>query len=171
VSLSPVMAMRAAGLLAGMCLVAVVALNAWRVPASPRAAGVEVALRAVPSGEVGVAPAGPLLDGRAVLTPGGPAVRGRVRLSNLTAGALEARPRVTGGDRALDRVVELELTVAGRVVFRGPLGGLRDGVSTPVPLRRSGSATVRVTARVPAGAAEDAVARAGRWTLTFAESR
>jgi hypothetical protein len=78
---------------------------------------------------------------------------------------------VSGGDPALDGVVELELTVAGRVVYRGPLGGLRDGVSTPVPLQRSGSATVRVSARVPASAGDEAVARAGRWTLTFAESK
>jgi hypothetical protein len=165
------MAMRAAGLLAGMCLVALLALQTWRVPASPRAAGVEADLRAVPSGEVGVSPAGAVLGRGAVMTPGGPPVRGRVRLSNRTAGALAARPLVAGGDRALDRVVEIELTVAGRVVFRGPLGGLRDGVSTTsVPLPRAGSATVVVSARVPAAAADEAVGRAGRWTLTFSSS-
>lgn len=169
-SLSPVMAMRLAGLLAGLCLVTVVALQSWRVPASPRAAGVEVGLRVVSSGEVGVSPAGPVLRGRA-LTPGGPAGRGRVRLTNRTAGELAARPRLTGGDPALDRLIELELSVAGRVVFRGPPAGLRDGVSTPVPLPRSGSAVVRVSARVPAGAGDEAVARAGSWTLTFSGRR
>lgn len=165
-SLSPIIAVRAGGLLAGMCLVVFVALQAWRVPGAPSAAGVDVDLRAVPTGEVGVAPAGPVLA-RRTLRPGGPAARGRVRLSNRTAGMLAARPRVTGGDDALDDVVEVELTVAGRVVFRGPLGGLRDDVSTPVPLQRGGSATIGVSARVPASAGDDAVARAGRWTLTF----
>jgi hypothetical protein len=67
-SLSPVMAMRAAGLLAGMCIVAVLALQTWRVPASPSAAGVSVDLRAVPSGEVGVSPGGALLLTPVLLT-------------------------------------------------------------------------------------------------------
>jgi hypothetical protein len=166
-SLSPVMAMRAAGLLAGVCLVAVVALQTWRVPASPSAAGAQVELRAVPTGEVGVAPAGPVLRGS--LVADGPGLRGRVRLSNRTAQSIAVRPRVTGGDPALDRLVELELTVAGRVVYRGPLGGLRDGVSTSVPLRPSGSATVRAVARVAASAGDEAAAREGRWQLTFSE--
>jgi hypothetical protein len=166
VSLSPLIVSRGAGLLAGLCLVAVVALQAWRVPASARSAGVEVDLRAVPSGEVGVEPGGPVLTRRA-LTPGGPAARGRVRLTNRTAGVLDARPLVSGGDQALDQLVELELKVAGRVVYRGSLGGLRRGVSTPVPLQRGGSATVAVSARVPAAAGDEAVAQAGRWTLTF----
>lgn len=169
-SLSPVMAMRLAGLLAGICLVGLVALQSWRVPASPRAAGVEVDLSAVASGEVGVAPAGRVLR-RVALTPGGPAASARVRLTNQTAGALAATPRVTGGDRTLDRVVEVELRTAGRVVYRGPLGGLREGDSAQVALPRAGSAVVRVNARVPASAGEGAVARAGRWTLTFSGSR
>jgi hypothetical protein len=166
VSLSPVIASRAAGLLAGLCLVGVAALFAWRVPASARPAAVSVDVRAVPSGEVGVSPAAPLL-GRSSVAPGGPAARGTVRLTNRTAGALAARPRVTDGDPALDRLVEVELRTAGRVVFRGPLGGLRSGVSTPVPLPRGGSATVAVRVSVPGSAAPGALARAGRWTLTF----
>jgi hypothetical protein len=160
------MGVRAAGLLAGLCLVGAVALQAWRVPASPRAAGLEVDLRAVPSGEVGVAPAGAVIRARA-LTPGGPPARGRVRLSNRTAEELGARPRVTGGDPALDRLVEVELVAAGRVVFRGPVGRLRGDLAALVPLRRGGTADVAVRASVPRGAGRDAVARAGRWTLTF----
>ncbi|HEV2814468.1 MAG TPA: hypothetical protein VGW10_14530 [Solirubrobacteraceae bacterium] len=66
--------------------------------------------------------------------------------------------------------MELELEVAGRVLYRGPLGGLRDGVSTPVPLPRGGGATVSVSARVPASAAREASARSGRWSLTFSEA-
>jgi hypothetical protein len=157
---------RAAGFLAGLCLVGVVALQAWRIPASARPAAAAVDLRAVPSGEVGVEPAGPVV-GRAELAPGGPAARGRVRLSNRTAGALAARPRLAGGDPALDRLVEVELTVSGRVVFRGPLGRLRDGAAAAGPLPRGGGAAVGLSARLPAGAAAEAAARAGRWTLTF----
>lgn len=167
-SLSPVLGARVAGLLAGLGLVGIVALGAWRVPASGRPATVGVDVRALSSGEVGAEPAGSVV-GPAELVPGGPAVSGRVRLSNRTAAALAARPRVTGGERELDAVVSLTLTVAGRVVYRGPMGGLRDGVSTPVLLPRGGGAVVGVRAHVPEGSAADRAAlRSGRWTLTFA---
>ena len=160
------MGVRAAGLLAGLCLVGLVALQAWRVPASPRAAEVGVDLRAVPTGDVGVSQAGAALL-RGSLAPGGRALDGRVRLTNRTAEALAARPRVTGGDPALDRLLELELAVSGRVVFRGPVGGLRGDVSSSVPLPRGASADVAVRASVPSGAVREALARAGRWTLSF----
>jgi hypothetical protein len=160
------MATRAAGLLAGLCLVAVVALGAWRVRPSAQPAGVEADLRAVSSGEVGVEPSGPVVR-RGVLTPGGPAVRGRVRLSNRTAGALAARPHLTGGDPALDRFLEVELRVAGRLAFRGPLGRLRDAAAPVASLPRGGHAVVDVALRVPASAGSEATARAGHWTLTF----
>ncbi|HEX2085138.1 MAG TPA: hypothetical protein VHF89_05605 [Solirubrobacteraceae bacterium] len=166
-SLSPATASRAAGLLAGLCLVGIVALQAWRVPASARPAAVAVDLRAVPSGEVGVTPAGPLLDRRDVM-PGGAAARGRVRLSNRTAQGVSVRPTVTGGDPALDRLVELELTAEGRVLYRGPLGGLRAGGRASLAISRTRAVAVGVAARVPASAAAEAAARSGRWSLTFA---
>ena len=167
-SLSPVIAVRLAGVLAGLILVAVVALGSWRVPASPRAAGLDVDVRAVGTGEVGVEPGGSVVRGSG-LTAGGRSLRGRVRLTNRTAGVLRARPAVTGGDPALDRLLSVELRVGGRVAFRGPASRLRSGGVGPVAtLPRGGSAIVGVAVRVPAAAGEDAAARAGTWTLTFA---
>ena len=165
-SISPVIAVRVAGLLAGVILVAAVALGTWRVPPSPRAAGVEVDLRAVSSGEVGVQPDGPVVR-RGELTPGGPVLRGRVRLSNRTAQALAATPALTGGDPELDRLVEVELRVTGRTAFRGSVARLRQGVAPIVTLPRRGEASVAVALRVPAEAADDAAARGGAWTLSF----
>lgn len=167
-SLSPVIAVRLAGVLAGLILVAVFAAGAWRVPASPRAAGLDVDVRAVGTGEVGVTPGGSVVRGSG-LTPGGRVLRGRVRLENRTAGVLRARPAVTGGDPALDALLEVELRVAGRVAFRGPASRLRSGGVGPVAvLQRGGTAAVAVAVRVPQGAGDDAVARAGQWTLSFA---
>ena len=166
-SLSPVIAVRLAGLLAGLSLVVAVAFGAWRVPASPQAAGVAAELRVVSSGEVGVQPAGAVVrsDG---LTPGGAAASERVRLLNRTAGRLAAVPLVAGGDRALDRLLEVELRVGRRVAFRGPLADLRRGTAPIARLPRAGGANVLVAVRVPASAGEDAAAREGTWTLTFA---
>jgi hypothetical protein len=170
-SLSPVIAVRLAGLLAGLSLVAGVAFGAWRVPASPRTAGLDAELRVVGTGEVGVAPAGAAVRGSG-LVPGGPAARGRVRLTNQTAGALAVAPRVSGGDPALDRLVDVELRTAGSVVFRGSLERLRGGSGGAVAtLRRGGQASFVVSVRVPSSAGEDAVAQAGRWTLTFVGAR
>ncbi len=166
-SLSPVMAVRVAGLVAGVCLVTVVALSAWRVPASARPAAVALDLRVVATGEVGVAPAGAVFDrSGAAPAPGGPAVRGRLRLSNRTAGALRVRARVTGGDAVLDRVVEVSLRSGGREVYRGPLGGLADA-GPLLSLPRAGGASLDLSARIPGSAAPEAAARGGRWTLTF----
>jgi hypothetical protein len=160
---------RAAGLLAGLSLVGIVALQAWRVPASPRPAAVGLDLRAVVGGEVGVSPAGPVVRG-ASLRPGGPAARGTVRLSNQAGRSLLVRPVVAGGERELDEAVEVTLSVAGRVVHRGPLGGLRDGVSTTLPLPRRGSVAVEVAVRVPAGVDPRLLGRSSSWTLSFAAS-
>jgi hypothetical protein len=169
VSGSGVIGSRVGGFLAGLCLVGVLALQAWRVPASARPATVAVDLRAVPTGEVGVAPSGAVLDG-AQLTAGGDAVRGTLRLQNRTAGALTAGARVAGGDPALDRLAQVGLTVRGRTVFRGALADLRDGARVAVALPRGGTATVAVDVRLPEAAAADATARSGEWTLTFAEA-
>ena len=165
-SISPVIAVRVAGLLAGVILVAAVALGTWRVPASPSAAGVEGDLQAVSSGEVGVEPSGAVVP-RGELIPGGPALRGRVRLSNRTAKLLAATPRVGGGDPELDGLVEVELRVTGRTAFRGTVARLRQGIAPVVTLPRGGAATVAVVLRVPADAGPDAAARGGAWTLSF----
>ncbi|MDQ3740271.1 MAG: hypothetical protein M3389_04925 [Actinomycetota bacterium] len=143
-SLSPVLGVRIAGLLAGLGLVGLFALQAWRVPATARPATAAVDVRALSSGEVGVADAG----------------QGRFRLSNRTAGALRLRAQVQGGVPEADSSVSVTLAVAGRVVYRGPLGGLREGVSTPVPLPRGGTASGSVRAVGPTGVE-------GRWSLTF----
>jgi hypothetical protein len=167
-SLSPVTAVRLSGLIAGLSLVALLALQAWRVPASSRPAGVDVGLRAVATGEVGARPSGGAVRSR-VVTPGGPAARGRVRLSNRTAGVLAARPHLSGGDPVLDRLVEIELRVAGRMVFRGSMERLRAGSAPAIVLPRGGRAVVGLRLRVPEAAGEEATARTGRWALKFSE--
>ena len=161
---------RVAGLLAGLGLVGLLALQAWRIPASARPAAVAVDLRAVPTGEVGVSPVGALLAGES-LTPGSNALRGSARLQNRTAGRLVAAARVTGGDPALDRLVDVELGAGGVTVFRGPLGDLREGARARVTLPRAASARVEVALRLPGAAGGDAIARSARWTLTFSGAR
>ena len=154
---------RVAGFLAGLSLVAVLALQSWRVPGATRPGAAGVDLRAVSSGEVGVEPGGSVLAARAVV-PGGPAARGQLRLTNRTAVPRLVRARAAGGDAELAHVLEVTMTVRDRVVYQGPLSALAGGA---IALGRGASETVDVSVRLPAGASSVAAARAGRWTLTF----
>ena len=165
-SVSGLLGARIAGLLAGLGLVAILAVQAWVVPGATGPAAASVDLRAVPTGEVGVEPEGPVLD-RSAVVPGGPAVRGTLRLMNRTAGPRLVRARVAGGDPELARVLVVTLTARGRVVFRGPLERLESAIALP----RGGSADVDVAVRIPRDGAREAVARAGTWTLTFEGGR
>jgi hypothetical protein len=154
---------RAAGFLAGLSLVAVLAVGVWTVPGVARPAVAGVDLRAVSTGEVGIEPGGSVLRTTALI-PGGPAVEGRLRLVNRTAGPRLVRARAAGGDADLTQVVEVSLRAGGRLVYRGPLAGVAGGA---IRLPRRGAVDLEVSARIPASAARAAAARTGRWTLTF----
>ena len=164
----PISGVRVAGFLAGLCLVGLLTLLSWRVPAVSRPAPVAVELRTVDSGEVGVQPAGAVVRGGS-LAPGGAPVTGRVRLANRTAGTLTAAARLRGGEGTLDRLVEATLVVRGRTVFRGPVGGLRERSRVAIALEPGGAADLEVQLRLPPAAASEAAARSARWSLTFAE--
>jgi hypothetical protein len=139
---------RIAGLLAGLCLVGLVALNAWRVPAAARPAPVVAELHGVSTGEIGVAQR-----------------RGGMTLSNRTAGPLAVRARVAGGDPGLDGAVAVTLRVAGRVAFKGSFARLRRGGPVVARLPRGGSVKLEAAAQVPAGVDPR------RWTLSFEAAR
>ena len=168
-SVSELLGARAAGFLGGLGLIAVLAIGAWGVPGATRPAVARVDLRAVPTGEVGVAPAGSVFRGRTIV-PGGAAVSGSVRLTNRTAGPRLVRARAAGGDAELGALVAVTLKVRGRVVYDGPLAGL-DGRTRPFALAEGGAETVDVSARIARSAAREAAARAGRWILTFEGAR
>ena len=161
---------RIAGLVAGILLVAVVAWTAFRVPVSAARLGLGVSLRVVPSGELSVDPEGADVLRASGLEPGerAAAARGLLHVRNQTAQTVAARPRLQGGDPALDDVLHLELTRRGRTVYRGPVGPLRTGSARAAVLVRSGElAGLRVRAFVPAGVPERALGADAKLTLAF----
>ena len=161
---------RVAGLATGLILVAAVSWSAFRVQPTKAPLGLDVALRAVPSGEIAVERVkGDVLRASA-LKPGGEgdAARGLLHVRNLTGRTVAARPRLEGGDPALDRVLHIELTRRGTRVFSGPAGALRSGRSgAALPMAAGELAGVRIRAFVPASVPETALGRSARFKLSF----
>ena len=167
---STVVGARVAGLATGLVIVAVFAWSAWRVEPTRAPLGLDVALRAVPSGEIAVERVkGDVLRASA-LRPGGDgdAARGLLHVRNLTGRTVAARPLLEGGDPGLDRVLHIELTRRGKRVFIGPAGALRSGrVDAALSMAAGELAGVRIRAFVPASVPETALGRSARFKLSF----
>jgi hypothetical protein len=161
---------RIAGFATGLALVATVAWQAWRVPPTEAPLGLDVALSAVPSGEVAIERVRGDVLAASGLTPGEDSVkaRGLLHVRNLTGRTMAARPRLEGGDPGLDRVLHLELTRRGVRVFLGPAGALRSGRADAALRMTAGElAGIRVRAFVPPTVPEAALGRAARFQISF----
>jgi hypothetical protein len=129
-------------------LVALVAWNAWSVAPTKAGQGLDVALRATPSGELAVDPAkGNVLE--ASLKPGGEA-RGLLHLRNLTGRRVVVRPRIDGVDSTM------------RVTF-----SRRGQAATTFRLAPGELAGVRVRVAVPEDAPVTSLGRSTELTLGF----
>ena len=158
---------RAAGLLTGLVLVAVIVLAAR--PAAGPPLGLDLRLAATPTGEVGVEPAGTVLRARA-LRPGRLAT-GEVLLRNHTAFAQAVRPVVEAAPGA-DAHVHVRLSARGARLFEGPASDLRGPRARPLRLGVRQGAVLSVRAWVPAGRADAALrGRELDLTLSFRTER
>lgn len=161
---------RIAGFAVGLVLVAAVAWQTWRVEPTQARLGLDVAVSALPSGEIGIERTkGDVLQASS-LTPGDDprAARGLLHVRNLTGRTVVARPHLEGGDPQLDSVLHLELTRRGKRVFSGPAGALRsDAAGVALPMSVGELAGVRLRAFVPASTPDAALGRAARFQLSF----
>ena len=161
---------RIAGFATGLVLVAAVAWHAFRVSPSEAPLGLDVALRAAASGEFAVDPVGTDVIKTSGLLAGQEhdAARGLLHVRNVTGRTVAARPRLEGGDPALDSVLHLELTRRGERVFRGPAGALRAGRARGALTVPAGDlAGLRVRAYVPESVDQTRLGGGGDWTLSF----
>jgi hypothetical protein len=154
--------LRAAGLLAGMALAALLLL-AVRVPDSSGVLGAGVRLSAVPPGDLRV-PSEPFLVARNLVS-GGSSARGRLRVRNISAGPLRVRLRLRPEEPLLDRGLNVRLMVGERTLAVGSLGSLRRW-SDPALVGESEALALRAVAWVPA-AAEDYQGRSVDVPLEF----
>ena len=165
-----VVGVRLAGFAAGAVLVAAFAWTSWRVQPTDAPLSVDIAMSAVSSGEVGIERVkGDVLRASA-LKPGGDggAARGLLHVRNQTGRTMAARPRLEGGDPALDQVLHIELTRRGKRVFIGPAGALRSGrADAALPMAAGELAGVRIRAFVPESVPATALGRSARYSLSF----
>ena len=125
---------RWSGLSAGLVVV-IVALYAWRVPASPGPMpGANVMFVAGPTGELEVSPTGRFLAG-SDLRPAGRMITGTLAIRNQTGRKLDVRLRALPNLDDLDHLLQVEVSGSEGVLFRGDLGGLREWTD-PITLRR-----------------------------------
>ena len=157
---------RIAGLVAGLLLVASVAWSTWRVPVSEAPPRVGVAVKLAPDGSVKVDVPGDVVRSPALGRDEGEA-RGLFHMRNLTGQKLAVTPQLSGGDDEVGRVLHVELTRRGQIVYSGLASELRGDVARAVLLPPGGLAAVRVRAWVDGEVTPSVAGRDARWRLTL----
>lgn len=155
---------RFAGLLLGASLTAATGVG-WHISSPPERAIASLDLSAAPTGELGVSPAGAFVSAPRLLA-GGPATRGVLDLRNQTGVALAVAVHLRGETGDLDDLARVRVRSAGDVLFDGPLGALRHGMSRVVIAPGAGR-RLRVAVTLPATAGAAARGRADRVALLF----
>jgi hypothetical protein len=138
---------RRVGLAVGLAVAAALVL-AGRLPAGDGTLGADLVVAAHPTGELGVRPSGPFLQG-VDLRPGDEA-RGEVEVVNQTGVPLEVRVRGLPSSTQLDGLLRIAIEAGDEPVFRGTLGQLRRWSSAALRLEPGGSRTLSVQAWLPA---------------------
>jgi hypothetical protein len=142
---------RRAGFVLGLAAAAAL-VGAARLPAQPRDLGLDLTVAAAPPAHLTVKPGGPLVTASGLRAGGRQSgARGRATLINPSAVAERVRIRALPSSHALDRALMVDLTVAGRAVYHGPLGALRAG-ARPFRLGSGDALAVGVRVWLPAGA-------------------
>jgi hypothetical protein len=153
-------AARAAGLLTGLALAALLVF-AMRVPASGQPLGAGVRMEVLRPGELDLG-AKPVLLSAQGLQPGDE-VRGSVPVRNITVGAVIVRMRAMGAGPELGDVLHVELRADGRRLANGPLSRLRR-VRRGFRIERTETSTLRARAWIPSRA-NDFEGRSARVSL------
>jgi hypothetical protein len=150
---------------AGVVLAAAV-LAAGRVPAEGRPLEAHASLAARATGGVSASPERRAVASRR-LAPGGPALRGQVRLLNQTSKGVSLLVRAAPAERALDPLVLVELRAAGARPLRTTLGGLRRWRRLGGTLASQAERRLAIRAWIPASVAGGHEGRRADITLEF----
>jgi hypothetical protein len=143
---------RRAGFACGVVAVASV-LAAARVPAQPHGLGLDLSVVPAPISTLTVKPPGPLIT-RAGMRAGRRSgeAHASATLINPASRAQRIRLRALPSSHALDRSLQVELTLDGKRLYSGPLGGLRQATRSSIVLQAGGGVPLQVSVRLPAGA-------------------
>jgi hypothetical protein len=161
------MVARAGGFVAGLAVAASFVV-AGLTPASETHLGAEVTFQTLPTGDLAVDPEGRFLEA-SNLDPSGPAgaARGVSTLTNQTAIPLALRARVLPSSRNLDDLLRVRITAAGKRIFDGMLGQLREWTQRSIRLASGKDAEIVVLAWLPPSVREGYEARGTKLTLIW----
>jgi hypothetical protein len=144
---------------------ALVTVLGWSVPRGDGALNADVVVTAMPTGELDVTPLDPFISASS-LAPGADAT-GSVAVYNETGATLAIRIGAEPSTRDLDDLLWVEVTSGGRSIYRGTLGGLREGSTSAFTLRSARSTTLDVRTWLPAGTSSGYEGRIDQINLTF----
>lgn len=147
--MSSLVATKWIGAAAGI-LLAVALVLSWKVAAEGRPLPAEVSVRADPSGELELRPAGDFLSAPR-LRVGGRAASGTLLLHNITPVTLAVRVRLEPSSPGLDRALLVRLDGDGRQLVVARLGALRRWSTRALRIRSGRSAVLRARVSLPAG--------------------
>jgi hypothetical protein len=119
-------------------------LSQYRIPRGTGVAGADIVLVATPVGELAVTPSGAFVTVRD-FSPGDEKA-GSFTIANQTNKALSVRVRALPDSKALDGLLQVEVSADGRQLFSGPLGRLKKWTARSTPLPHEGSS--RITFRI-----------------------
>ena len=155
---------RIAGLVAGVAAVAIVTAATWRVPSDPTPLGLDVELRALPSGALSLVGTGRMVRAHGV-RPGDAAMTGRVRFRNDTGVTLAVRPRFRPGPRALSEAMRVQIARGSRTIFDGTAADLRRPGRVRTVVWSGATATMTVRAWLPHGSEPAPLGGGARWLM------
>jgi hypothetical protein len=147
----------AVGLFAAIALVV-----GWRVPGGTGVAGLDVTVVAIPTGEVGLTPPGPVFHANDLL-PGSPGHTGAFDIENRTGRSLAVRVRAVPSVDGLE-ALRLEIRSGADRIFGGSLGQLRTWTSRDIHLASGATAPLSVRVWVAASASSP---QGGEETVTL----
>jgi hypothetical protein len=154
---------RGIGFVLGISL-AVTAVLGWRITRGTGRLGADVAIGFVQTGELQLSSVAPLINASG-LRPGASA-NGAVEVRNSSGSRLSVLVTAEPSISDLDRLLWIEISVAGTRIFRGPLGELRDG-SRRFRISPQQTRTLDVRAWLPATVDDGYEPRVDRVSLSF----
>jgi hypothetical protein len=146
---------------------ALAALGSWQLSGGSTPTPARLSLVAGYSHTLDVRPAGVALTRSLVPSAAGNGVTQRLTVRNATGGALRVQLRASRADQALDQLVALRITMAGRTLYSGPLARLLHPTSASFNLRSHTTAHLNVHMWLPATHNDAWHARVGTVTVSF----
>jgi hypothetical protein len=153
---------RVAGFAVGAAAVAALVAG-WQVDRGTGTVGADVTVVASPTGELDI-PAGPFVRGIGLTA--GEAAHGSVPVRNQTGSTLAIAVKALPSIQDLDGVLQVRVTAAGRPVYEGTLGGLREW-SSAFRLPSGRRAALAFDVSLPAGSDEGIHGRIDDISLAF----